>query len=70
MFENLIGKPRFKIAKLGYVSDFIQNPPGMYVTLAAGTVLIILVFLPDFINKKNNGAATTNEEETPTEETN
>ncbi len=71
LFENLIGKPRFKIAKLGYVSDFIQNPPGMYITLAAGAVLIILVFLPDLINKKNRGDDNQNEEDnTPQKETN
>ena len=71
LFENLIGKPRFKIAKLGYVSDFIQNPPGMYITLAAGAVIIILVFLPDLINKKNKGGNNQNEEDnTPQEETN
>lgn len=73
LFENLIGKPRFKIAKLGYVSDFIQNPPGMYITLAAGAVLIILVFLPDFINKKNKGGQDAEEnatDDTPENETN
>lgn len=71
LFENLIGKPRFKIAKLGYVSDFIQNPPGMYITLAAGAVLIILVFLPDMINKKKkDGEGDSAEEAVPENETN
>ena len=51
-FKNVIGVPQFSIPLLGYVSDFIQNPPGMYITLAAGTVMIILVFLPDMIVKK------------------
>lgn len=51
-FKNLIGIPDFKIPLLGYVSDFIQNPPGMYITIAAGAVMIILVFLPDFLPKK------------------
>ena len=51
-FKNVIGVPEFSIPKLGYVSDFIQNPPGMYITLAAGVVLIVLVFLPDMIVKK------------------
>ncbi len=51
-FKNLIGVPQFSIPKLGYVSDFIQNPPGMYITIGAGIVLIILVFLPDMIKKK------------------
>lgn len=68
LFENLIGKPRFKIAKLGYVSDFIQNPPGMYITLAAGAVLIILVFLPDMLNKKKKDGEGDGAEEAPTPE--
>lgn len=53
-FNNVIGVPQFSIPYLGYVSSFIQNPPGMYITLAVGVVLIIFVFLPDFINKKND----------------
>ena len=51
-FKNLIGVPQFSIPKLGYVADFIQNPPGMYITVGIGSVLIIAVFLPDFIKKK------------------
>ena len=51
-FKNLIGVPKFSIPLLGYVSDFIQNPPGMYITIAAGAVLIVLVFLPDMLGKK------------------
>lgn len=60
-FKNVLGVVQFAIPKLGYVSDFIQNPPGMYITIAAGAVLIILVFLPDFLPKKK-------EEVTPSEE--
>ncbi|MBQ8742893.1 MAG: signal peptidase I [Clostridia bacterium] len=48
-FSNVIGVPQFSIPKLGYVSDFVQNPPGMYVTIAVGASLILLVFLPDII---------------------
>lgn len=46
-FKNLIGKPIFKIPYLGYVAHYIQHPPGMYVAIAAGAVMLILVFLPD-----------------------
>jgi len=45
--KNIIGKPVFSIPYLGYVSNYVQNPPGMYVAIAAGAVLILLVFLPD-----------------------
>jgi signal peptidase len=51
-FNNVIGVPQFAIPKLGYVSDFVQNPPGMYITVALGVVLILIVFLPDLIGKK------------------
>ena len=51
-FNNVIGVPQFSIPKLGYVSDFIQNPPGMYVTIGIGVLLILLVFVPDMIGKK------------------
>lgn len=53
-FNNVIGVPKFSIPKLGYVSDFIQNPPGMYITIGIGIVLILLVFVPDMIKKKDD----------------
>ena len=56
-FNNLIGKPIFKIPVLGYVAYYIQHPPGMYVAIAAGAVLLLLVFLPDLLGsgaKKDN----------------
>lgn len=51
-FNNVIGVPQFSIPLLGYVSDYIQHPPGMYVTIAVGVVLILLVFAPDLLGKK------------------
>ena len=51
-FNNVIGVPQFRIPKLGYVSDFVQNPPGMYITIAGLAVLLILVFLPDSRKKR------------------
>ena len=51
-FNNVIGVPKFSIPKLGYVSDFVQNPPGMYITIGVGVILILAVFLPDMIGKK------------------
>lgn len=53
-FKNVIGVPKFSIPKLGYVSDFVQNPPGLYIVIGAGVILIILVFLPDLLAKKKN----------------
>ncbi len=51
-FNNVIGVPKFSIPLLGYVSDFIQHPPGNYITLGVGLVLIAAVFLPDLIGRK------------------
>lgn len=45
--KNVIGMPVFTIPYLGYVSDYIQHPPGTYVAIAACAVLILLAFLPD-----------------------
>ncbi len=47
--NNLIGKPVFTIPYLGYVATFIQNKPGMYIAIAAGAVLILLMFLPELL---------------------
>ena len=51
-FNNVIGVPKFAIPKLGYISDFVQNPPGMYITIGVGAALILIVFLPDLLGKK------------------
>ena len=50
-FKNLIGTPIFKIPFLGYIAYYIQHPPGMYVAIAAGAILLILVFIPDLLHK-------------------
>ena len=50
-FKNLIGTPVFKIPLLGYIAYYIQHPPGMYIAIAAGAILLILVFLPDLFQK-------------------
>ena len=54
-FNNVIGVPKFSIPLLGYVSSFIQNPPGMYIAVGIGVVLILAVFLPDFVGRKKEG---------------
>lgn len=51
-FNNLIGVPVFSIPLLGYVSAYIQSPPGMYVAIGLGVVLLAAVFLPDILAKK------------------
>ena len=60
-FNNLVGIPVFAVPLLGYVSAYIQSPPGMYVAIAFGVVLLAVVFLPDLMKKKPEQK--TNEEE-------
>lgn len=48
-YKNVIGTPIFSIPGLGYVANYIQHPPGTYVAISAGAVLLLLVFLPDVL---------------------
>ena len=68
-FNNVIGVPQFSIPLLGYVSDFIQNPPGMYITVGVGFILILIVFLPDFFRKKKEEDEVIEEKNTETKVT-
>lgn len=53
--NNLIGVPKFTIPYLGYFSSYVQHPPGTYVAIAAGAVLILLLFLPELIKTFSEG---------------
>ena len=57
-FNNLIGVPVFTIPLLGYVANFVTNPPGMYIALAGVAVLLLLTFVPDLIKKVDSGGDT------------
>lgn len=51
-YKNVIGSPVFSIPQLGYLANYIQKPPGMYVAISAGAILMLLVFLPDLFEKE------------------
>lgn len=51
-YKNVIGSPVFSIPKLGYLANYIQQPPGMYVAISAGAILMMLVFIPDLFTKE------------------
>ena len=53
-YKNVIGTPVFTIPYLGYVADYIQHPPGMYIAISAGAVLLLLVFLPDVFAEEDD----------------
>jgi signal peptidase len=63
--NNVLGKVVGTIPLLGYVSDYVQNPPGTYIALCAAIILVLAVFLPDIIGN----AKALKAEETPTETT-
>lgn len=50
-YKNVIGTPVLTIPYMGYVANYIQNPPGMYVALSGCAILLVLVFLPDVFKK-------------------
>lgn len=45
-YLNVIGKPVFAIPYLGYLSSYIQSPPGLYVALSLCAVLLVTAFWP------------------------
>lgn len=51
--KNIVGKPIFSIPYLGYVSTYIQNPPGLYIAIAGGAVILLLAFLPDLFKSED-----------------
>ncbi len=63
LFENIKGTPIFKIPLLGWVSAHIQKPPGSYIAVTVCVILLMVVFLPDFLVKNKQP-----KEEQPTEE--
>lgn len=50
--KNVIGTPVFTIPYLGYVASYIQNPPGTYIAISAGAIMLLLVFLPDLFGEE------------------
>ena len=53
-YLNVIGTPVFTIPYLGYVSNYIQHPPGTYIVIAACAILILLAFLPDLLDDEKD----------------
>ena len=50
--NNILGSPVFHIPLLGYISSYIQSPPGMYVAIGVGAAILLLTFVPDFFPSK------------------
>lgn len=71
-YKNVIGSPVFTIPKLGYVANYIQNPPGTYIAISAGAILLLLVFIPDLFDEEEDKkkAKKRKKDESETSETN
>ena len=50
--NNVIGTPVFSVPYIGYLVSGIQSPPGIYVAISIGILLLLLVFLSDFFKKR------------------
>lgn len=50
LYKNVIGTPVFTIPQLGYVANYIQNPPGKYIAISGAAILLLLMFLPDLFS--------------------
>lgn len=64
-YNDVIGKVEFSIPLLGFLSSFIQSPPGNYITIIIGLILIAFVFIIDSKtedNKKDKKKEVKNEE--------
>lgn len=47
--SQLVGTPVFTIPLLGYVVSYIQKPPGLYVAVSVGAVMLLVLLLPDIL---------------------
>lgn len=56
--KDVVGAPVFTVPHLGYAVSYIQKPPGVYIAISAGAVLLLLVFLREiFENSGQDGEA-------------
>lgn len=56
-YKNVVGTPVFSMPQLGYLANYIQNPPGTYIAVSVGAVLLLLVLLPDLFGGNDEKAA-------------
>ncbi len=47
--REIIGKVIFSIPLLGYVAEYVQQPPGRYVALGACMALLVAIFMFDLV---------------------
>ena len=47
--DRIIGKVLFGLPWLGFLAAFIQSTSGRYASIAAGSLILLIVFLPDLL---------------------
>lgn len=53
-YKNVVGTPVFTVPHLGYIADYISKPPGTYMAISGGAILLLLLFIPDLLGSKEN----------------
>ena len=51
-YKNVLGTPMFVVPFIGYVAYNIQQPPGIYIALVVGTLLLAWTFLPGTLEER------------------
>ena len=55
-YKNVLGAPVITIPLIGYIAHKIQQPPGIYITLVVGTLLLAWTFLPSTLEGRRKTA--------------
>ena len=55
-YKNVLGKPMIVIPFIGYFAYNIQQPPGIYIALVVGTLLLAWTFLPGTLEERRKTA--------------
>ena len=50
--DDVIGVAKFSIPGLGYLAEFIKQPPGTYFAILIGLAIIVFAFIPDLLADK------------------
>ena len=50
--RKVLGTPVLAVPYLGYLAYYIQRPPGIYMAIAVGAILLLSSFLPDLFSKE------------------
>ena len=55
-YKNVLGTPVITIPFIGYLAHNIQQPPGIYIALVVGTLLLAWTFLPGTLEERRKTA--------------